>query len=696
MTPTAFSRPGETPRRPEPTLPARKAGLLLHAAVLLLLALTALAGCGGADGADARGRNARQRQLDAVDDSIANRAPGTRALLEEGMRTAPDSMAYYEYCLRMGKWFLLSATPDSMHACLARVRAFAAKQPPSPRRSTLLAQAYACRAAYLHNFHRQPDTVTALYTRAYRLLMEAGRNDALPDLCGNLADAYYFKDNLPEAAAWYRRALFLVDSLALPHSRNVTLYLGLARIYMNLNDFDTSLKYYRQTERYFRQMQPGMRAYFLNDYGSYYYYSKHYAASLGKFLQLQDMLQRLGMEHNFDMYLCRLNLADVYLNLGRVDKARRYLGRVEGYMRRMALYYVNTIKIGIALHGGDMAAVRRILASEPAGIRPMYSMVHIRNGYLQQYYARTGNYKRAYRLELDDRRLTDSMNSSRSNMRATEILDRFTQDTLRLHHDLAMQQKNAYIYRTRTWAAGGAAGAALLTLLLALYIMHLRKQQLKSRMHIMQLKLASARNRINPHFVFNVLNNNIAHVRSEAGAADTADRLQNLSRLIRANLDLSVRMTVPLADELAFVKRYVEVERPMAGPRFTFTVNVADGVQPQQVQVPSMFLQILTENALVHGLRGWEGDKRLDIDVQRTHEGTVITVTDNGKGFDARTAMPRKRTGLSIITQTVAAVNEHGKRKMRFSLRNLTDGSGHVCGCRSTLVVPDGISFRLC
>lgn len=636
-----------------------------------------------------------QRRLAVVDDSLTQRSPLSRILIEKGLRQATDSLAYYEYAVRMAKWYALSPTPDSMGLFLRPAMRFLQRQQPSERRDILLAHAYCCQALPLHNFHQQPDSVTAFYTRAYHLFLNTSQQKVLPALCGNLADAYYFKDNLPEAASWYRRALFLVDSLGLPRSQDITLYLGLARIYMNLNDFATSRKYYEQTERHFSEMQPSMQAYFLNDYGSYFYYSKDYEASLGKFLQLQDMLKRNGMEQNFDMYLCRLNLADVYLNLGRLDEARRHLIMVEPYMRRMndpvATYYVNTIKIGLALRRGDMATVSRILADEPRLFKPMYNMEHIRNQYLQQYYERTGNYRMAYNLSVADRHLTDSMNSSRSNMRATEILDRFTQDTLRLHHDLAMQQKNAYIYRTNTWLTGAAMLACLLAVSLALWMVHSRRQQLKSRMDIMQLKLASARNRINPHFVFNVLNNNIASARSQAADTSVADRLQTLARLIRANLDMSVRMTVPLSDELAFVRRYIEVERPMLGPSFACHVSVAPDVRPDEVQVPSMFLQILAENALVHGLKGWEGDKCLDIDARRTEDGTFITITDNGRGFDIRSTMPKKRTGLSIITQTVAVVNEHSKSKMRFTLRNMTDADGRVCGCQSVLVIPDGV-----
>ena len=665
--------------------------------VMLCVALCSIfSSCGsGADG----NNEAHEQALMAIDDSIKRRSPQAFSLISEGMKSATDSLTYYEYCARMGTWYLLSATPDSMQPYVDKTLAYALRQPASTRRDALLALTYSCKATRLHNFHQQPDSVTAFYTQAYHYLMSSGNLSTLPDLCGNLADAYYFKDNLPEAAHWYRRALFLVDSLALPKSKDITLYLGLARIYMNLNDFSSSRKYYEQTERHFKEMQTGMQAYFLNDYGSYFYYAKDFKASLERFKTLEKMLLQKGMEHNFDMYLCRTNLADVYLNLGQLDEARRYLSMTEGYMRRMndpvANYYINTIKIGIALQEGDMPTVQRILATEPAGACTVYNMVHIRNGYLQQYYARTGQYRQAYAVTVADMNMTDSMNSSRSNMRATEILNRFTQDTLRLHHDLAMQQKNAYIYRTNTLITVLVSVAIVLVLLLVLWIVMSRKQLLKGRMDIMQLKLSSARNRINPHFVFNVLNNNIINVRNDAATAAVADQLQDLARLIRANLDMSLCMTVTLAEELAFVERYVAIEQRMMGPDFHFKIETEPQVSLNEVRIPSMFLQILTENALVHGLKGWDGTKRLTIAVQPTSGATTITVTDNGRGFDIRSARPKKRTGLSIITQTITVMNEHNKQKMRFNLRNLTNDSGKVIRCQSALIIPDGMKLSL-
>ena len=117
------------------------------------------------------------------------------------------------------------------------------------------------RASTIIIFHRKADEVVSLYQSAYAYSMLAMCSIA-PSICANLGDAYLFKNQLPQAASWYRRALFLADSLQLPKEENVSLYVGLATIYTKLNDFDASLQCYQQTEDHLPQMSLAMQAYY--------------------------------------------------------------------------------------------------------------------------------------------------------------------------------------------------------------------------------------------------------------------------------------------------------------------------------------------------------------------------------------------------------------------------------------------------
>lgn len=611
-------------------------------------------------------------------------------------------MEYYEYLLRLANFYWLSDRPERADTLINRIINFVNRQDngyyaqhniySTPRLNTMMASALSCKAARNHNFHRDPGKTLQFYKESYRLYQHSDNEKELPFVCANIADAYIQLNDIPNAARCYRRALFLVDSLKQPEHSNITLYMGLAQIYLTLNDFETAKHYYDETERFFDLMLPPMQAYYVNNLGNYYYFRKDYHKALDTFLRLKRVIIKNGMQNNFDMYLCKVNLADVYLNLNQTDSAQHYLDEVEPFFRKngdpAGIYYCNTIRIGIATKRGDFNEVRRVANDDKADEKDVqYSMVNIRNRYMRQFYEHTNNYRMAYETLKRDQSYTDSLEHNRSNMRSAEIMARFRADTLQLHHDLALEHKNAEIQRAHTMTTGAILTAVVLVLLLIMWYMYTRKKQLQNQVNIMNLKLNNVRNRISPHFMFNVLNNKIVN-----SGEKEASELMELARLIRTNLDMSSQPYMMLDKELEFVQQYIRVERYLLGDDFKFIIDVADDADIAKVKIPSMFLQILTENAIVHGLKGMEGEKRLRIYIARENNLTIISVEDNGPGFNARRAL-KKGTGLGIISQTIAVTNERNKQKMRFEISNREDSNNQIIGCKATLKIPDCITF---
>lgn len=664
---------------------------LYFSLLITVLAAALLASCSSRHG-NGSDSTARIERLHRLDDSVADLAPSAYGEITKCMAKPADSMAYYEYALRLARYYWLSDNPERADTLLVRIMAFANRQHgDSLRINSLKAGALRCQGARRHNFHRDTRKTVEMYRRAYDLYARSETKFEMPKTCANLADAYILSNDLPNAAKWYRRALFLVDSLKMPEKHNITLYMGMAQIYLSLHDYDTALEYYRKTERCFNMMSPSMQAYYINNLGNFYYYTKNYPKALDTFLRMKRMLTERGMNKHFDMYLCKVNLADVYLNLGRIDDAARMLSEVEPYFREkgdeIAMYYCNTIRIGIDVRRKDTGDVERVLRTESRQSDIPYTMVGIRNEYLRQYYALIGDYRKAYDNLQNNIVYSDSLEHNRSNMRSAEIMARFTADTLKLHHDIALEHKNADIQRASTKTAVAVAVALLLLLSLLLWFVYARKKSLQSQVNIMNLKMDNVRNRISPHFMFNVLNNKI--LKSDE---KEASELMELARLIRTNLDMSGMPYVSLDKELDFVCQYIRVERYLLGDDFSFDVDVAPDVDSYSTRVPSMFIQILTENAIVHGLKSKEGHKSLHISVSRDGSATVVVVADNGPGFNARRALKRG-TGLGIISQTIAVANERNKRKMRFSMRNATCPDGTITGCEATLVIPDNITY---
>ena len=637
-----------------------------------------------------------------LDDSIAALAPSALQAIERGMNEANDSTTYYEYVLREARYYSLTERPERADTLIDRVTAFVMHQDDgyyaingtclSPRLNSLIAGTKACQAARDMSCHRDPRHIVSLYNDTYQLLLNSNSKHNLPKTCANMADAYMLCNDLPNAAKWYRRALFLVDSLDLPQKENITLYMGLAQIYLTLRNYNKAKLYYDQTEPHVKEMSPSMQAYYINNLGNFYYFQGDYKHALLTFLRMKKMLEQHGMVRTFDMYLCKINLADVFLNLGKLNDATAMLDDVEPYFRAQgdntSIYYCNTIRFGIAVRAGRMQEAGRLMADKTDESLIPYTLVNIRNRYKRRYYELTGNYDKAYALLNRSIAYNDSIEHNLSNMRTTEIMSRFTTDTLQLHRDLAIEHKNAEIQSIKFTSTLAISIAVTSILLLILWYLYLRKRRFKIQLRMMNLKLDNIRNRISPHFMFNVLNNRI--IKSDV---KESNELTELAQLIRANLDMSSTLGVELQKELEFVQQYIRVESYLMGDDFHFNIDIAPDVDAGSVRIPSMFIQILTENAIKHALRNKEGVKLLSITVRREQHNTVIRVTDNGPGFNPATL--RRKTGMNIISQTIAVINVRNKDKIRFAIRNIYSPDGQqIKGCEATLKVPDGVKIE--
>ena len=628
-----------------------------------------------------------QQRLQALNDSMQHLTPNAVRLINEAMATADDSLTWYDYYLTYGRHYLLTSTPDSLLPYVNGVLRFTQQQSSTPRTRGMAAMALSSKASYFHLLYQQPDTVIALYRKAYELMAQSDMQHNMPDLSANLGDAYISVNDLPEASKWYRRALLLVDSLGLPVTQNITLYMGLGRIYTNMGDFKQARDFYEKADLQYDQMKPNMQSYFLNNYGNYFYYHKEYDKALDMFRRMKNHLQQYGGEDTFDMYLCKINMADVFLNLGQTDSARLYVSEAEPFFERnkvdVGIFYANTIRIGIALHEKDYAEVKRIIAAEHGATCNDGPISGIRNQYMSRYYSAIGDYKKAYDLLRDNTSQRDSTEYDIKRMQSTDIMNRLTEDTIRLHHQLELKKREIRYEQTRSalWMMLGLLVTAILAFVV--WFNYERKRRMQNHIDMVMLRLANARQRISPHFVFNVLNSSITKTNDQE-----TEKLLMMARLIRSNLDLSSRSSVSLAEELDFVSQYVEIERKLIGEDFEFTLDTPDRTVLEGIQIPSMLVQILTENAILHGLKNQPGQKQLTITVETNEKETRISVCDNGPGFDISKYNDKHlRTGLHIVRTTLASINQENKNgKMRFDIHNDN-------GCHATLTIPRNIKI---
>lgn len=658
---------------------------------LVLLAGIVTASCGGDNVPDDTRSDKMKAALTALDESLAVNSPHAPEMIRHGLENATDSLDYYDWLLRYLRYRVLRDGPVKSFTHWWQAYGYLQKQEQTPRVNGMMAFLFNTQGSYYQKLHYKPEKAIKAYENAYEKLIDSDCKHRMPDVCANLGDAYVFANDMPHAAMWYRRALFIADSLRLPAKDDVTLYMGLGRIYLNLHDFDSALNCYKRADKSFSLMSVNMQLYFLTSYGNYYYYAKDYKKAEAVFRRQERLLAKNGMQDSYEMYICELNMADVLLNLGQNAEATRLLDRADAYFNKIgdatAIYYCNTIRIGLALKEGNTAKAKSILDKETPPATIDFNLVNIRHRYLLEYFVRKGDYKKAYITLEDNVRRNDSLKHNIANMRASEIMMRYSQDSLRLHSKMLLQEKDAHIRTAYLWLYVDILLIAVLVLLLLFGITYYRKRRLKMYMQLMHTQLANVRSRISPHFIFNVLNNRIANTNgSDAG------ELMTLVKLIRANLNMTGKYYVSMKEELDFVGYYISVERHIIGDDFTYEVNAPSDDELAEIMVPSMFIQILVENSIKHGLKNRKGAKRICVDITKGETDCTITVTDNGTGFDIRNSNPSStKTGIKVIRNTINIINHENKRKIRLDIKNIDAPDGSVAGCQVTLVLPLGL-----
>lgn len=203
-----------------------------------------------------------------------------------------------------------------------------------------------------------------------------------------------------------------------------------------------------------------------------------------------------------------------------------------------------------------------------------------------------------------------------------------------------------------------------------------------------EARLNALRMQLDPHFLFNALNTISSNV--ERDPKLTRRMIEHLGDLLRMSLESKDRQEVPLAEELAFLEHYLEIQKIRFGDQLRVVMDVAPEVK--YAQVPSMFIQPLVENAIRHGISRRASGGTLVVRAKPLGERLEIRVMDDGVGLPLGwTLEGSEGLGLSITRQRIAGLHPSGASS--FAVRNRAEG-GTVVEVSLPLRLGDEINER--
>lgn len=204
---------------------------------------------------------------------------------------------------------------------------------------------------------------------------------------------------------------------------------------------------------------------------------------------------------------------------------------------------------------------------------------------------------------------------------------------------------------------------------------------------ITESELKAIRSQMNPHFIFNVLNNIESYILDNE--PKTASRLiQKFAMLNRLILENSTQSMVKIAREWKALQLYTELEAIRFNKQFTYHFEVDETIDMEKLMIPPMLAQPLVENAIHHGLRhSTAAEKQLHVKLVQDEIYVKLIVIDNGIGLQQAkkhtkpSEYKEKSIGLESIKERLEILNRNFdaiKSSLEVKEKDVKEGKGTI------------------
>jgi LytS/YehU family sensor histidine kinase len=217
-----------------------------------------------------------------------------------------------------------------------------------------------------------------------------------------------------------------------------------------------------------------------------------------------------------------------------------------------------------------------------------------------------------------------------------------------------------------------------------------RKTQLNKQYANIELK--ALQSQLNPHFIFNCLNS-IQHFILTNDEKSAMKYLTKFSSLMRMFLEHSKSNTVSLHEECELLKLYVEIESLRFKNGFDFKIEVEEGIDVYNIQIPSMLFQPFVENAIKHGLLNLDRRGRLNISFSIKNSELIGVIDDDGVGrkrakeLESKEHNKHQSRGMEITTDRIDAINYIENTNISVEVIDRVNG-GEAAGTRILIKIP--------
>ncbi len=199
---------------------------------------------------------------------------------------------------------------------------------------------------------------------------------------------------------------------------------------------------------------------------------------------------------------------------------------------------------------------------------------------------------------------------------------------------------------------------------------HLVNVAYEKQLLLRESELQNLRSQVNPHFLFNVLET-VGWQASISGNETIETMIESLGELLRASQSWSGSDTISVAEELRYIRFYLDLQKIRFADRIRVDIAMDDKTL-LGLQIPKLSIMPLVENAFTHGLEPKKGPGSLRIRIWEEEEELRFQIVDDGIGFDTRIIdleSPRSLAPHAPDHASIGIVNSHRRIRMLFGPR---------------------------
>lgn len=209
---------------------------------------------------------------------------------------------------------------------------------------------------------------------------------------------------------------------------------------------------------------------------------------------------------------------------------------------------------------------------------------------------------------------------------------------------------------------GFICGVAIVIKLFRMQMNNLSREKDLSKEKL-ETELKFLKNQINPHFLFNTLNNIYALSRKKSDLAPVI--IMKLSKLLRFMLYEAEKSQVPISEEIRVLEDYVEVEKVRFSKRLRITFN--QEIDDQNQSITPLILLPFIENAFKHGPGEMLADTFIDISIMLKNGYLSFIVTNSKEAKECESS--DRKIGLSNVRRQLELMYT----EFKLDIENLSD-----------------------